>query len=236
MTPAVLSEMETVQRLAAGRLNMSRLGFCECKLIYGRSGLAQAPDPVLAKRLRKLLRSTDERTLVCIPRVFDEMPSGKAKWYEWITKPDVMGELFRPWGTYGSTFVSRRDGFSPGMDENAYWRLVRSQWQDRPVLLLAGSGKGLRAQDEFLANAASVDVLQAPERDAWASYEAIRADCLAWAGVKRDPFVYAALGATAAILCAEMAKHGVQAQDWGHAAQSWNRSDLKSGEFKKAAA
>lgn len=236
MKPNVLSELETVQRLVDGRLNMSRLGFCETKLIYGRSGLAQAPDPTLAKRLRKLLWSTDDRTLVCIPRVFDEMPEGKAKWYEWITDPKLIEDLGLARRERGSTFVSRRDGFTPGMDEDAYWRLVRGQWQDRPVLLLAGSGKGLRAQDEFLANAASVDVLQAPERDAWASYEAIRADCLAWAGVKRAPFVYAALGASAAILCAEIAKHGVQAQDWGHAAQSWHRSDLKSGEFKKAAA
>lgn len=236
MNPTVLSEMATMQRVAAGRLNMSRLGFCECKLIYGRSGLAQAPDPTLAKRLRKLLWSTDERTLVCIPRVFETMPEGKAKWYEWITDPKLIVDLGLARRERGSTFVSRRDGFSPGMDEDAYWPLVRGQWQDRPVLLLHGSPKGLRARDEFLANAASVDVLQAPERDAWASYEAIRADCLAWAKVKRDPFIYVALGATAAVLCGEMAKHGVQAQDWGHAAQSWHRADMKGPEFKKVAA
>lgn len=236
MIPTVLSELETVQRLAAGRLNMSRLGFCEFKLIYGRSGLAQAPDPTLAKRLRKLLWSTDERTLVCIPRVYDEMPEGKAKWYEWITDPKLIADLGLARRERGSTFVSRRDGWPAGMDEDAYWRIVRGQWQDRPVLLLAGSAKGLKARDGFLTNASSVDVLQAPERDAWASYEAIRADCLAWAKVKPDPFIYVALGATAATLCAELAKHGVQAQDWGHAAQSWHRADMKGPELKKVAA
>ena len=223
MKPVVLSEMETVQWLVAGRLNMSRLGFCECKLIFGRSGLAQAPDAMLAHRLRRLLRSEDKRTLVCLPRVFETMPAGKAKWYDWITKPTLIDDLELAARTRGSTFVSRRDGWLDPVDEDAYWSLVRAQWQARPVLLISGSGKGLKARDGFLDNAESVDVLQAPARDAWADYDAILADCLAWAGVKRDPFVYAALGATATILCAELAEHGVQAQDWGHAAQSWAR-------------
>ena len=227
MTPAVLSEMATVQRLAAGRLNMSRLGFCEFKLIYGRSGLAQEPDPTLAKRLRKLLRSADERTLVCIPRVYDQMPAGKAKWYQWITEQKLIDDLELAGRERGSTFVSRPDGWIDDMDEVAFWPLIRGQWQDRPVLLLHGSNKGLRARDGFLDNAASVDVLRAPNRDAWASYEAIKSDCLAWAAVKREPFVYAALGATAAILCADLAKHGVQAQDWGHCANGWHRSEAR---------
>lgn len=236
MKPTVLSEIETVQRVVDGQLNMSRLGFCEFKLIYGRSGLAQVPDPTLAKRLRKLLWSTDERTLVCIPRVYDEMPEGKAKWYEWITDPKLIADLGLARRERGSTFVSRRDGFSPDMDEAAYWPLVRGIWQDRPVLLVAGSAKGYRAGDEFLANASSVDRLDAPDRDAWGVYEGLLSDCLAWAAVKRKPLVYAALGASATVLAWDLGKRGVQCLDLGHMAQSWHRSDLKSDEFKKAAA
>jgi hypothetical protein len=169
--------------------------------------------------------------------VFEGFPdANKEHYYGEFTRPEVMAELFRPWGTYGSTFCTRRDGWTADMDEDAYWPLVRGIWQDRPVLLLAGSGKGMRAGDEFLANAASVDRLDAPERDAWAAYDGILADCLAWAAAKHRPLVYAALGATAAVLSFELGKRGVQCLDLGHAAQSWHRSDLKSSEFKKVAA
>lgn len=229
MTPAVLSELATMQRVAETGCNLARAGRCELKLALGRSGLAQAPDPVLAKRLRKILLSDAEHTLVCLPRVFDGFPdANKEHFYAEFTRPEVMAELFRPWGTYGSTFVSRRDGWVGMDDEDAYWQLVRGIWQDRPVLLVAGSAKGHRAMGGFLRNAASVDVLDAPERDAWAAYGGILADCLAWAKVKERPLVYAALGATAAVLSYGLGKRGVQCLDLGHAAQSWHRADMKA--------
>lgn len=237
MTPTVLSEMATMQRVAETGCALARAGRCELKLALGRPGLAQKPDPVLAKRLRKILRSRADHTLVCLPRVFEGFPDeNKEHYYGEFTRPEMMAELFLPSKEYGSTFVTRRDGWVADMDEDAYWPMVRGIWQDRPVLLVAGSGKGMRAADEFLGNAASVDRLDAPERDAWGAYEGILADCLAWAAAKRQPLVYAALGASAAVLAWDLGKRGVQCLDLGHAAQSWHRSDLKSGEFKKVAA
>ena len=226
-----------MQRVAEKGWGLSRFGRCELKLALGRPGLAQKADPGLAKRLRKILRGRADHTLVCLPRVFEGFPDEtKEHAYGEFTRPEVTAELFDAEKVYGSTFVSRRDGWIGDMDEAAYWPLVQGIWHDRPVLLLAGSGKGLRAADEFLANAASVDTLDAPERDAWDAYEGIRADCLAWAAAKRRPLVYAALGASAAVLAWDLGKRGVQCLDLGHMAQSWHRSDLKSGEFKKVAA
>ena len=120
------------------------------------------------------------------------------------------------------------------MDEAAYWPLVRGIWRKRPVLLVAGSGKGRRALAGFLGGASSVDTLDAPERDAWAAYSAILGDCLAWARSKRAPLVYLALGATATVLAFELSARGVQALDLGHMAQSWHKVDMKAPEMKKA--
>lgn len=237
MTPTVLSEMATMQRVAETGCGLSRLARCEMKLALGRPGLAQKAVPALAKRLRKLLRSRADHTLVCIPRMFDGFPDeNKEHYYGEFTRPDVVAELFDRAATYGSAWVSRRDGWVADMDEAAYWPMVRGIWQDRPVLLVAGSGKGMRAADEFLGNAASVDRLDAPERDAWDAYEGILADCVAWAAAKRRPLVYAALGASAAVLAHDLGKRGVQCLDLGHICQSWHRADMKGPELKKAAA
>jgi hypothetical protein len=222
MNPKVLSEMATMRRVAETGCNLARAGRCELKLALGRPGLAQTTDPGLQKRLRKILKAGDERVLVCLPRVFEGFPdANKEKYYAEFLAPGIVYDLFaRGSSVYGSTFVSRRDGWIEDMDEAAYWPLVRGIWQDRPVLLVAGSPKGKKATG-FLDNAASVDTLDCPERDAWGFYEGVLADCLAWARPKKRPLIYAALGATAAVLCAELATHGVQALDLGHMWQSW---------------
>lgn len=227
MTPAVLSEWATMQRVAETGCNLSRFGRCECKIALGRPGLAQGADRILAFRLRDILKApaeqTTSNTLACLPRVFDAMPPGKEKVYGEFTEPAVIAELFAAEKEFGSTFVSRPDAWIGDMDEDAYWQLVRGIWQDRPVLLVAGSGKGRRAAGSFLANASSVDMLDAPPRDAWSAYAEILSDCLAWAKAKSSPLVYAALGATAAVLAWDLEQHGVQCLDLGHMCQGWAR-------------
>ena len=237
MTPVVLSEMETMRRVAATGCNLSRFGRCELKLAQMRSGLAQAADARLSHALRAVLKSASDHTLVCIPRLFDPWPDeNKEKNYAEFAEPAVVDDLFEFVKVYGSTWVSRRDGWRDDMDEAAYWPLVRGVWRGRPVLLVAGSGKGRKAADEFLSNASSVDTLDAPERDAWAARNAILGDIKAWAGAKRRPLVYMALGATAAWLAYALGGYGIQALDLGHMCQSWAKCDMKSGEMKKVAA
>lgn len=227
----VLSEMETMQRVADTGCNMARLGKCELKLAQGRNGIAQRADDTLRKRLRKLLLSDQRHTLVCLPRIFETMPPHKAHHYAQFTTPGVVRDLFAAGKTYGSTFVSRRDGWMDDMpDEAAYWRTVRGIWAGRPVLLVAGSSKAHRAADGLLDNAGSLDVLDAPARDAWAAYEGIRADCEAWAQIRARPLVVAALGAAATVLCHDLGKRGVQAIDVGHMAQSYARQDPKAAD------
>lgn len=237
MTPTVISEMATMQRVAETGCGLSRSGRCELKLAYGRSGLAQAPDPKLARELRYIWRCANEHTLVCLPPMFGGFPDeSKEHYYGEFARPEVVAELFDSKKVYGSTGVSRRDWWRSDMDEDAYWATVRGIWQDRPVLLIAGSEKGRRAADAFLSNASSVDTLDAPERDAWAARKAIRSDILAWARTKRNPVVYMALGATAAVLSHQLGAYGIQALDLGHMCQSWHRADMKGPELKKAAA
>jgi hypothetical protein len=217
----VLSEFETMQKVRRSDLSLARFGRCELRLIQGHDGLAQRWCPLLQQRLRRVLHSTPGQCLVCIPRVWP-LPPGKDRWYGEFTAPGL--GLFDPERTYGSTFVSRRDAWVdlPAHDEGRYWAMVRGTWEARPVLLVAGSAKGRFTLDSgFVANAAAVELLPAPQRDAWTERERLTDDCLTWASRNLDPVVYLALGATATIMAHDLALAGVQALDLGHMAQSW---------------
>ena len=161
------------------------------------------------------------------------MPPGKEQWYQEFTLPRARDALLLKDWTYGSTFVSRRDAWVGMEDEEAYWRLVRGIWQDRDVLLVAGSAKGLQA-GALLTNAASVKVLQSLERNAWTDRDRLMEACLAWVQDEkpRDPLVYLALGATATVLAHDLTICGIQALDLGHMAGSW----LKEGKQARMAA
>ena len=214
----VLTELETMRRVAEGNLSLSRMGRCELRIMQGHSGLAQGPHPTLRRALHMVLRKPLSGLLVCVPRIFDAMPPGKALWYQ-----EFLGFDF-PDRTYGSTFVSRRDAWVGMEDKAAYWAIVRRIWQDRPVLLVHGSEKGLQARDSgMLGNAASIQVLQSMRCDAWADRDRLIDECLRWAEIARQqsPLVCMCLGATATVLAFDLTRLGIQALDIGHMASSW---------------
>ena len=232
----VLTEFETMRRVAERGLSLARFGRCEFRLMQMQRGLAQDQDPILCRTLRRVVRTKPGRwpVLICLPRIYDAMPPGKAQWYGEFTSQRARDALLvKEDRTYGSTFVSRRDAWVEMEDEKAYWRLVRGIWQDRDVLLLVGSPKGLQAGG-FLNNAVSVKVLQSLERNAWADRDRLMEECLAWVQDEkpRDPLVYLALGATATVLAHDLTILGIQALDLGHMAGSW----LKQGKQARMAA
>ena len=220
----VLSELETMQRVADGNLSMSRFGRCELRLMRGHSGLAQAANDKLCRALRKVMRSQLSSLMVCVPRIFEGLPPGKDRWYGEFLGPRIRADLFKGRTAAGSTFVSRRDAWVGMDDEESYWKLVRAIWANRPVLLVHGSVKGLAAQN-FLGNAASVQVMQSMARDAWSDRERLMDECLRWAEIapRQQPLVYLALGATATVLAHDLTLCGIQAMDMGHMASSWLR-------------
>lgn len=221
MTPRVLTEWETLGAVRDFRLSMARLGDGEAKLAREQDAKTQPHHGGIGKRIRRLLANPPEHVLVCIPRIWPDEPPLATPGF-WPQHRATFERFCNPAAEYGSAFVSRRDAW-PIPDEDRYWREWQGIWAGRPALLVTGSGKGL-ATRKLLATAASVDVIETPRPDAWSAYEAILADCRAWAAVKRDPIVIAACGATATVLAADV---GVQTLDVGHMAQAYARVSPK---------
>ena len=224
MTLRVLTEWETLTRIQLGRLSMARLGDGEAKLAREVSCKTQPHHGGIGKRIRRVMQATDPKVLVCIPRIWPKEPPLATPGF-WPQHRAAFEKFCDPGKTYGSAFVSRRDAWEIP-DEDRYWAEWKGIWAGRPALLVTGSKKGLGTR-KLLRSAKSVDVLETPRPDAWSAYPSIMADCLAWAGVKRDPIVIAACGATATILAAELGAQGIQTLDVGHMAQAFARVSPK---------
>lgn len=219
----VLDEWETLRRVRDSHLSLSRYGDGEAKLARDVGAKTQQADPDLAAALRGILTNPHPRVMVCIPRIFDADPSLNPGYWRQYTRNFI--KRCKPDHQWGSSFVSRRDAW-PIEDEDAYWHEWRSIWAHRRVLLVTGSGKGMRSKD-LLSTAASIEVLDVPRQSAWSAYQGALDDCRAWAACKADPCVVAACGAMATVLCHGLGSEGVQALDVGHMAQSWARVSPK---------
>ncbi len=232
LTPTVLGCHETVERIVAGRLSVSRFGDGEYKVVEGFGTRSQPGYPELTRRHREILKSSDPRLLVCILDLWSGMPVGDV-WAsrERTTKrfgnDEWVGRYLQPGKEYGCAAITRLCHWALG-DHAAYWAKVRQIWQDRDVLLVTGSKKG-RSTTALLDNAASVTVWDLQQKtDCWSRYDLIVHDCVRWAGKCRgDPLVLAALGATATVLAADLAAAGIQCVDVGHMAQSYRRQSPK---------
>ena len=208
---------------------MARFGRCELRLMQGQRGLAQDAHPVLRRPCARCcarnvaadgLRAADlRRHAAGQGAVVRRVPELRVSP---LPRPDLRLDLRQPARRLG------RDGGRGGL-----LGLVRGIWQDRPVLLVHGSRKGLQAGG-LLGNAASIQVLQSMEHDAWSDRDRLVDECLRWAEIARqqDPLVVCVLGATATVLAHDLTLLGIQALDIGHMASSW----LKDGKQARMAA
>lgn len=225
-TIKVLSEDETLSLAIAGA-NLSRFGDGEFRLAAGGAAISQKADPQLAADLREILRkgaivpnkgeplgyAIERAVVVCLPN-FENTPN-KEVWDKYRTKAyrDLLGSEI-----YGSAFITRPDN-APWIDRPEFWDKVETLWKGKPVILVRGDEKSLTPS--MLASAHSVDVIEAPARDAYADINSIH-DRIVRA-VKKSletrpeaplPMVIMCLGATATVLAWRL--RGIHAIDLGH--------------------
>lgn len=206
--PDVVDEPTTIRKALTGR-SLARFGDGEIKLMFGKPCIFQEPDPRLQTMLKHCVRDVFGPCLPCIPRIASGKSPKESFWAKYRHR-DVIG-LYEPSrkATYGSAFISRPDSASVQIDTPDYWKLVRSLWAGKDVVLVRGSRKSLAL--DLMMDAASVDLVRAPAENAFSEFdslfERLRAE-------KRR--VLLCLGPTATVLAWKLAQEGVHALDLGH--------------------
>lgn len=230
----VLSDFDTVDKIVAERLSVSRFGDGEYKIVEGGGTKTQKGHPALTARLREILKNDfDRRVLVCILDLYSNKPvAGEWASREAVTarfgSPLFARQFLRSDKVYGCASITRLCNWALG-DVHEYWSKVRQIWDDRPVLLVVGSKKGRSAERRLLDNALSIEVLDLHQKsDCWEHYPTILTHCQEWARKRAmdEPLVLAALGATATVLAYDLGVGGVQSIDMGHMAQAYHHTVL----------
>lgn len=227
----VLTEIETIQYVKDNNCSVARYGDGEYKICIGKSAIAQKADGKLAKKLRKILVSTQPNVFICIPRIYvprDDWPTPqKAKfWKPFISSP--YREMLKDGKTYGSAFITRPD--SSGMESMAYFESVKELWRGKRVLLVQGTVKNFSKNRSIFDTAIDVMEITAPDRDAFSEYDNIMERALFFS----QPSIYGAtvivlsLGPTATALAYDLAEYGRQALDLGHLGMFYSRTHPKS--------
>lgn len=206
--PAVLGEMKTLDLVLDG-CSIARFGDGEFALSEGRSIRPQRADPILAGRLRSILRGDAWPCLVGIPNIVSKTPKA-AFWAKYRAR--FAAELNQE-TAYVSSFITRPDN-APWVDTPAYWQKINALWADKDVTLVRGddpNGTGaISLLPSDLSSARSVTEVIAPGVNAWAQYDAI----LERVGTPKTALL--CLGATATVMAVDLSRRGVHAIDLGH--------------------
>ncbi|GAL37558.1 glycosyltransferase family 8 [Vibrio maritimus] len=218
-SPKVISREQTVKRIHGSGLSISRFGDGEFRIIYGKSISFQEYDSRLKSRLIEVIKSKNQRHMVCIPDVFSSLDkfneNAKFFWSEYVSyhRYKIYSLLTRRF-IYGDSLVTR-----PYMDridkDKSYlhFKNLMSIWRDKDLLIVEGRYSRLGVGNDLFAESKSIKRILCPEQNCFSYYDNILASVL---DESRERLVLIALGPTATVLAYDLCLKGVQALDIGH--------------------
>ena len=217
--PHVVSAENSIEKIINGNHSVCRYGDGEIALILGGSINFQKANPLLAERLRTILKSNEENLMVCIPDVFSNLDKytdefkefwvnslkhERLKWYRLINRKSV----------YYDALLSRF--YTSLKDKNTsknMFEKIKKIWEDKDLLIIEGEHTRMGVGNDLFDNANSIERILAPKKDAFDWYD----DILKTAESRgKSKLILISLGATATVLAHDLHMKGFQAIDIGH--------------------
>lgn len=202
--PLVHNEMETIAKLQQG-YSISRFGDGEFKMIDGAGYTREPPNKKLAHELRSILRKPPKRLLRAIPTM-DPRGAKFATWRKHINRFErILGGTKGP---FYSAFISRPD--------SAQWIRTRefaeefaNVWRDKYVTVLCE--KDSKALTLMQRTAGIYSHIECPSHKAYAQIDDFEREIVR----QKLDIAILSCGMTATCLAARLARHGIQAIDFG---------------------
>ncbi len=217
--PIVLNSDETIEYVVTNHASLSRFGDGEMNMIYGSNLNFQKKDDRLGQRLSEVLSSSDDKLLVCIPDVFDDLNKyntvernfwranlyyNRTKWYRFLKKGKI----------YGNAFISRFYAMEYNVDlASKRLQSLKRLWENRNVVFVEGIDTKMGVGNDLFDNAKSVKRILCPSKNSFECYDEILS---ASKEMNKDVLFIIALGPTATVLAYDLSKDGYQALDLGH--------------------
>lgn len=222
--PNVKNSIDTIRYIVAHeKKSVSRFGDGEFNLIKGESIKFQEYDPTLARKLKTILSSEENRSIVCIPAIyeFDILNTLKYKskmfWLEYIINnhKSYVSELNLKKQYYDACFTrpyirykKKNHKISHELFEN-----IKKIWDQKDILLVEGEYSRLGVGNDLFQNAKTIKRILCPSKNAFSKYDEILS------AVKKhyhQELILIALGPTATVLSYELMESDMRAIDLGH--------------------
>lgn len=218
--PNILSIEETIQLTKENNLSLVRYGDGELKIIDGDGIFFQSHSALLATRLQNILKTSDDKVMVCLPDIFEDLNQFTERGRKYTA--DIVAERRLKWysyfdmgKTYGNAFVSRfYSGFKDTRKSEQWLGLLRGLWDNNKLFIIEGEKSRLGVGNDLFNNAKSIRRLLCPAKDAFSNYDEILSSAIK--NIADDEIFLIALGPTATVLAYDLSQLGYTALDLGH--------------------
>lgn len=222
----IMSTKKTIRHILKHRCSIARYGDGEFSQMISNYNIGfQSHSDALAQKLRETLCSRDDHLLICIPKYLVSLrkcnKNAREFWLKWGKKNNQqvrVTKLLRQCRgkryIYGDALITR-----PYIDlkskkhADRIFPLLKQLWENKALLIIEGEQTRLGVGNDLFSNAASIQRILAPAKNAFDSYEELmQAVRQHYTG----QLILLALGPTATALAADLSKEGMQALDIGH--------------------
>ncbi len=225
--PKILGINESIDEVIATGKSVARYGDGEFKLLMGESIGFQKANPVLAKRLKEIIKNEDDKVLVGIVDIFGYC--GTDYWRKIIMLcRETLYKYINFSNTYLNANLARCFIFETEAEGVAYYEKLKSIWKDKDIVIVEGAGSRLGVGNDLFAGAKSIQRILCPIKNAFSKYDEILSECTK---ISKDKLFILALGPTATVLAYDLAQKGYRAIDIGHLDTCYESFLRKSDKF-----
>lgn len=240
----IMTQEESISYIEKTGCSIARFGDGEFELLLwpdGKVGFQEHNDE-LARRLKEVLASEEEKLLVCIPYALNDI-RGRTDdsirfWYYWCERDnqrklliDLISSYHTPDYVFGDTQISRPYiAWKTSKNADIMFPRLMNLWKDKDIMIVEGAKTRLGVGNDLFSSARSIKRVLGPATNAFDHIDEIEDKVME---LYQGELVIMALGPTATIMALDLSRKGVQALDVGHLdiEYEWYKRGSKSHEL-----
>lgn len=217
--PKIVKVDEFIDYILNKQISISRFGDGEFSLITGENLKFQDYNLQLAKELKEILVSNNDKLLVCIPDIFEGLnqytPRANCYWRKYLhRKRKFVYDLLNLDKVYYDSFISRfyidyLDKSQMDMKVNK----IKKLWFNKDILIVEGEKSRLGVGNDFFDSSLSISRIICPSISAYNKIDEIERAIIKHSANK---LILLALGPTATVLASRLTKYNIYSLDIGH--------------------
>lgn len=218
--PFVLDDLTTIGKIIKDKLSVARFGDGELEMIFGiESPGFQEKNQPLVDNLNVVLKSKNERILVCIPLPLSNLKNQNLEsryfWLAFINQYRTqLNEELDPIIIFGNAGITR---FYMGQSNLGHSQkiaqTIKKIWEGQDLLIIEGEFTRLGIGTDLFKNSKSISRIICPPKNAFSQKDKIFTFAKKYG---ENKLILIALGPTATILAYELALENYWAIDIGH--------------------